>query len=78
MTPEFAREATMAPSDRLVWPPQGSLRAYVDLSIAHWRVASYTRRAPEDHLEDEPEPDPPVNAVEPVEELDGSGGSRPS
>ncbi len=51
----------MAP--RPVWPPQGSLRAYVDLSIAHWRVASYLRGSPDD--EAEPEPEPPTEP-EPV------------
>jgi hypothetical protein len=61
----------MAPSDRLTWPPQGSLRAYVDLSIAHWRVASYLRGA----TEDEPDPDPPADAAEPVGSADGLGGA---
>jgi len=42
------------------WPRRGPLRAYVDLSIAHWRVASYLRGA----TEEEPEPEP-VDAPEP-------------
>lgn len=65
----------MAPSDRLTWPPQGSLRAYVDLSIAHWRVASYLRGAPP---RGEPEPDPPAEAAEPEDGLGGAGAHRPS
>lgn len=74
MAPTFDKEARMAPSDRLTWPQQGSLRAYVDLSIAHWRVASYLRGA----KEGEPEPDPPEDAAEPVEGLGGAGESRRS
>lgn len=62
----------MAPPDGVAWPPQASLRAYADLSMAHWRVASYLRGA----HRDEPDPDPPADGAGPVGETPGPADDR--